>query len=116
MVSTKKMVLRTVPTPPRATSARSAHGRSDHTSPLRVGGPAPACSGDDAELFWPATGEEAQQAIALCGDCPLRQACLEAGVRGREWGVWGGALLERGQPSDVLPGSTRPGREVQVSV
>lgn len=29
----------------------------------------------------------------ICSECPVRRECLEAGVWGREWGVWGGATL-----------------------
>jgi hypothetical protein len=38
-----------------------------------------ACRGIDVEIFYPPTEEEvdAAAAKAVCGECPVRQACLE---------------------------------------
>jgi len=53
-----------------------------------------ACQGLDAEIFYPATDDEADalQAKAICGVCSVREACLEfaLGVREKD-GIWGGA-------------------------
>ena len=52
-----------------------------------------ACRGLDAEIFYPETDDEADAdaAKAVCGGCPVRQACLEHALAHREReGVWGG--------------------------
>ena len=54
-----------------------------------------SCRGVDAELFFPATDEEAVPAKAICGTCPVRMACLAFALeRNEKFGVWGG-LTER---------------------
>lgn len=54
-----------------------------------------ACRGLDPEIFYPAADEEADEAKAICGICPVRQMCLEHALMAREReGVWGG-LTER---------------------
>jgi WhiB family transcriptional regulator, redox-sensing transcriptional regulator len=53
-----------------------------------------ACRGIDVEIFYPETDddEEAEAAKAVCGACPVRQACLEHALAHREReGIWGGA-------------------------
>lgn len=51
-----------------------------------------ACQGVDPEIFYPVSDEEAEQALAICGSCPVREACLEYALTNREReGVWGGA-------------------------
>lgn len=51
-----------------------------------------ACRGAAPEIFYPASDEEAGQAKAMCGICPVRQPCLEHALTSREReGVWGGA-------------------------
>jgi WhiB family redox-sensing transcriptional regulator len=53
---------------------------------------AAACRGLDPDIFYPASDEEAEEAKAVCGVCPVRQACLEYALANRERdGVWGGA-------------------------
>lgn len=52
-----------------------------------------ACRGIDAEVFYPATEDDADaaEAKAICAECPVRQACLEHALAYREReGVWGG--------------------------
>jgi WhiB family redox-sensing transcriptional regulator len=50
-----------------------------------------ACRGLDPTIFYPASDEEAQQAIAVCERCVVRQPCLEHALANRETeGVWGG--------------------------
>lgn len=50
-----------------------------------------ACRGVDAELFFPATEEEALGAKAVCDTCPVRLACLAFALeRNERFGVWGG--------------------------
>lgn len=54
-----------------------------------------ACRGIDPDVFFPVTDEEAEEAKAICGVCPVRQLCLEHALSSREReGVWGG-LTER---------------------
>ena len=51
-----------------------------------------ACRGLDPEIFYPATDEEAGAAKAVCGQCAVRETCLEHALGSRERdGVWGGA-------------------------
>ncbi|MGH9182500.1 MAG: WhiB family transcriptional regulator [Acidimicrobiales bacterium] len=51
-----------------------------------------ACRGIDPAVFYPATDDDAEAAKAICGQCPVRQACLEHALATREAdGVWGGA-------------------------
>ncbi|HET6811002.1 MAG TPA: WhiB family transcriptional regulator [Acidimicrobiales bacterium] len=51
-----------------------------------------ACRGVDPDIFFPVSDEEAVQAKIICGECPVREACLEWALATRERdGVWGGA-------------------------
>lgn len=54
-----------------------------------------ACRGLDPEIFYPATDEDADEAKAVCDQCPVRGLCLEHALARRERdGVWGG-MTER---------------------
>lgn len=54
-----------------------------------------ACRGLDPDIFYPSSDEEAEEAKAVCADCPVKQVCLEHALAHRERdGVWGG-LTER---------------------
>lgn len=61
-----------------------------------------ACRGLDPAKWYPETGERNAEAKAICngvpgvsGSCPVRAACLEFAIAGREdFGIWGG-LSER---------------------
>jgi len=54
-----------------------------------------ACRGLDADIFYPTSDEEAEEAKAICASCHVRQPCLEQAITQRERdGVWGG-LTER---------------------
>jgi WhiB family transcriptional regulator, redox-sensing transcriptional regulator len=51
-----------------------------------------ACRGLDPEIFYPNTDEEAVSAKSVCGQCVVRETCLEHALGSRERdGVWGGA-------------------------
>lgn len=53
-----------------------------------------ACRGIDVEIFYPYDEDVAAEAAAkaVCGACPVRQACLEHALAHREReGIWGGA-------------------------
>ena len=50
-----------------------------------------SCRGVDAELFFPASDEEAVAGKAICASCPVRLACLAFGLeRNEKFGIWGG--------------------------
>ena len=66
------------------------------------------CHDGDPEIWFAERPDEVALAQALCGDCPLRAACLAGALERREpWGVWGGELFERGS---VVARKRRPGR------
>jgi len=51
-----------------------------------------ACRGLDPDIFYPVSDEEADEAKAVCAECPVHQTCLEHALANREHdGVWGGA-------------------------
>jgi WhiB family redox-sensing transcriptional regulator len=51
-----------------------------------------SCRGLDPAIFYPITEEDAEPAKAVCGVCPVQEACLEHAIVHREHnGVWGGA-------------------------
>ncbi len=45
-----------------------------------------------------------QATDGMCLACPVRQVCLDAGVRNSESGVWGGWYLSNGKIDDVRNG------------
>ena len=51
-----------------------------------------ACRGLDPQIFYPDTDEDVDDAKVVCGDCGVRELCLDFALQGREKeGVWGGA-------------------------
>jgi len=51
----------------------------------------------DPDLFFAESPADVERAKALCGDCPLREACLAGALQRHEpWGVWGGQLVVSG--------------------
>lgn len=51
-----------------------------------------ACNGLDPAVFFPESEESAEEAKAICAECPVRIACLEHALASHERdGVWGGA-------------------------
>lgn len=53
------------------------------------------CTQTDPEVFFPERGASAADAKRICGGCPVREKCLEYGLRVRDrYGVYGG-LSER---------------------
>lgn len=51
-----------------------------------------ACRGVDPDIFYPVSDEDAEEAKAICMQCPVQRACLEWALGNREReGVWGGA-------------------------
>lgn len=47
------------------------------------------CQSTDPELFFPEPRGNPLPAINICRTCPVRLACLRAGLH-EEYGVWGG--------------------------
>jgi WhiB family redox-sensing transcriptional regulator len=70
------------------------------------------------ELFFSERPEQLAAAQALCGECPVRVACLELALgRGYDWGVWGGVIFWDGQVFHRKRGRGRPRRgEAQIPV
>jgi WhiB family redox-sensing transcriptional regulator len=55
------------------------------------------CRSADADLWFAESPAELERAKRLCGDCPVRAACLAGALEREEpWGVWGGEIFERG--------------------
>ncbi len=62
----------------------------------------------DPDLFFAESPQDVRLAKLLCGICPVRAACLAGALqRGEPWGVWGGALFDRGV---VIPDKRPRGR------
>jgi WhiB family transcriptional regulator, redox-sensing transcriptional regulator len=73
----------------------------------RAAAPALLCE-NEPDLFFSEHPEDLRLAKALCGQCPLRNACLAgARERGEPWGVWGGELFQNGR---VIPNKRPRGR------
>ena len=65
-------------------------------APAPVRRPLP-CRVEDPELWFAEAPAQLEAAKALCGRCPLRDACLAGALdRAEPWGVWGGEIFERG--------------------
>lgn len=85
-----------------ATTARPSQGvrmlapTPDPTYAVAARGGLP-CQENEADLWFAELPTEVEEAKALCGPCPIREACLDGALRrGEPWGVWGGQLLLRG--------------------
>lgn len=66
------------------------------------------CRAHDAELWFAERPQDVEHAKSLCGECPLRAACLAGAKDRREpWGVWGGELFQSGV---VIPRKRPRGR------
>lgn len=52
------------------------------------------CQQEDPELWFAETPDDVEFAKALCGTCPVQDACLQGALARHEpWGVWGGQLF-----------------------
>lgn len=60
-----------------------------------------ACRGMDPNIFFPEKGRNTLKGElgikAICGPCPVREDCLEFGVR-QHYGVWGGLTDKQRRP------------------
>jgi len=65
-------------------------------------------AGTMTALFFSEQIDDIARAKAICGMCPLIDACLDGALRRREpWGVWGGQLFLNGR---VLAQKRKRGR------
>lgn len=67
------------------------------------------CLGMDPDFFFPAPQEPAVDAVAVCGGCQVRDACLAAALDAADYdGVWGGTTGdERRRMRQVWPPTVR---------
>lgn len=68
----------------------------------------------DPDVFHPTDEAALAEAQEFCASCPARDECLALGLARREWGVWGGVLLEAGKPREAPRAAGRP-RKVAVA-
>ena len=72
------------------------------------------CRVEDPELWFAESPADVELAKALCGPCPIREACLAGALERREpWGVWGGELFIAGV---VVPRKRPRGRPRKCEV
>jgi WhiB family redox-sensing transcriptional regulator len=58
-----------------------------------------ACRGVPVTTFFASTPEEEDQALAVCGRCPVAAACLRFAVHHEQWhGIWGGTTERARRP------------------
>jgi WhiB family transcriptional regulator, redox-sensing transcriptional regulator len=71
------------------------------------------CLTVDPEMFFAESPEDVETAKVMCGDCPVRTACLAAALERREpWGVWGAELFVQGVVVPRKRPRGRPRKEV----
>jgi hypothetical protein len=61
-----------------------------------------ACVGSNSNLFFDSYEDDEALRIkidTLCSSCPVARRCFAVGVSQKEWGVWGGIYLEKGEIS-----------------
>ena len=77
-----------------------ATGRSGGMTEVRCWRDQAACRdlvAADYDPFFADSAELQAEAIAICGTCPVRDACLTFAVRtGQQYGIWGG------QPQQII--------------
>jgi len=62
----------------------------------------------EPDLFFAESPDDIRLAKMLCEHCPVQAACLTGALRrGEPWGVWGGALFDRGM---IIPDKRPRGR------
>ena len=55
------------------------------------------CRRAGEDLWFSDLPADLERAKVLCGDCPIRRACLTGALARREYcGVWGGEIFDRG--------------------
>lgn len=107
-MKTSHRTARALRTEPSNTPSRSAYTRTatfdlatqiPFDQPDRV---RPLCADEHPELFFPQAPRDLTAAQDVCLECPLIADCLAVGLARREYGVWGGVLLEAGSPTDRI--------------
>jgi WhiB family transcriptional regulator, redox-sensing transcriptional regulator len=69
------------------------------------------CTTADPELFFPATGDQADEAKRICASCPVKPECLEYSLAtAQEFGIWGGLTEQERQALLRRERRRRPGR------
>jgi len=77
-----------VPTSPDRTSPFSEPGDLFASVEFMTFG---ACRGTAPDIFFPDRGESLEPAKRICGECVVRDECLEYALdSGERFGVWGG--------------------------
>lgn len=72
------------------------------------------CAGHpEPEVFQPTDPDTLAEAKAVCSGCPARLVCLNLGLDRKEWGVWGGVLLEGGKRLAEPRKAGRPKKQPQ---
>src|SRR5699024_743439 len=70
------------------------------------------CRSQDPELWFAEQATQIAQAKALCGTCPIADACLTGALdRAEPWGVWGGEVLVDGAIVAPMRGRGRPRKQ-----
>lgn len=61
------------------------------------------CKGTHPNMFfddYESNDQLAQAVDQMCLSCPVMKLCLQRGVEGSEYGVWGGIYLTSGKPDN----------------
>lgn len=73
------------------------------------------CQQEDPELWFAEAPNDVEFAKALCGTCPVQDACLQGALSRREpWGVWGGQLFQSGAIAAQKRPRGRPRKDAAV--
>ena len=106
--------LPSVPLPSRDLSASAVVRTGPTTAAHRTDDVVLPCWTTDPDLWFAESPADVEAAKALCGPCPLREACLAGALERREpWGVWGGQLVVAGV---VVPRKRPRGRPRKVDL
>ena len=74
-------------------------------------------AGTLVSLFFSEQLDDIATAKAICGMCPVQEACLAAAIRRREpWGVWGGQLFANGKILAFKRKRGRPPKNAQAQL
>ena len=71
------------------------------------------CLGLDPDIFFPEQGESAEDARAVCADCPVIDECLDYAIdTNQELGIWGGTNGRERRRIAAARRSARRAREI----
>lgn len=68
----------------------------------------PVCADHNPETWFPRNAETFTRAVSLCRQCPFLDMCGAVAEARKEYGVWGGALFDRGRKTHEFPTLGRP--------